>query len=126
MKKNQSIIDIAKQKLNSRQPDFKGTEYEFLHDTPSMAMLPQPISCCLISSKILISSKKKFPENSPLALRLSGERGVRLEEGEEFFTVKKIVSSEINFLIAANIYKLKAWAFWAMVVNNILFSFLLR
>ncbi len=30
---NPVFIEIAKQKLNTRQPDFMGTEYEFLHDT---------------------------------------------------------------------------------------------
>ncbi len=30
---NPEFIEIAKQKLNTRQPDFMGTEYEFLHDT---------------------------------------------------------------------------------------------
>jgi modification methylase len=30
---NPEFIEIARQKLNTRQPDFMGTEYEFLHDT---------------------------------------------------------------------------------------------
>ncbi len=29
---NPEFIEIAKQKLNTRQPDFMGTEYEFPHD----------------------------------------------------------------------------------------------
>ena len=30
---NPEFIEIARQKLNTRQSDFMGTEYEFLHDT---------------------------------------------------------------------------------------------
>jgi len=40
---NPEFIEIAKQKLNTGQPDFMGTEYEFLHDTVKEILSPEKV-----------------------------------------------------------------------------------
>ncbi len=67
---NPEFIEIAKQKLNTRQPDFMGTEYEFLHDTVKgdvVAAIEQLPYQFKDPHKL---DKKPIPENSPLAPKL--------------------------------------------------------
>jgi len=88
---NPEFIEIAKQKLNTRQPDFMGTEYEFLHDTvkgdvaAAIEQLPYQFKD---PHKL---DKKTDPRKLTFGSRIEKES----EAGrEEFFTVKEILGPE--------------------------------
>ncbi len=88
---NLEFIEIAKQKLNTRQPDFMGTEYEFLHDTlngdvaAAIEQLPYQFKD---PHKL---DKKTDPRKLTFGSRIEKESEA---EREEFFTVKEILSPE--------------------------------
>ena len=88
---NPEFIEIAKQKLNTKQPDFMGTEYEFLHDTingdvaAAIEQLPYQFKD---PHKL---DKKTDPRQLTFGSRIEKESEA---EREEFFTVKEILSPE--------------------------------
>ena len=88
---NPEFIEIARQKLNTKQPDFMGTEYEFLNDTvkgdfsAAIEHLPYQFRD---SHKL---DKKTDPRKLTFCSRIEKESPA---EREEFFTVKEILSPE--------------------------------
>ncbi len=88
---NPEFIELAKQKLNTKQPYFMGTEYEFLHDTvngdfaAAIEQLPYQFKD---PHKL---DKKTDPRRLTFGSRIEKESEAAREE---FFTVKEILSPE--------------------------------
>ncbi len=98
---NIAFIEIAKQKLNTRQRDFMGTEYDFMHDT-----LKGDIAAAMEQlSYQFKDSQKTDPRKLTFGSRIEKESEA---EREEFFTVKEILSPRnldklsIFFLISSS------------------------
>ena len=85
------FIEIAKQKLNTRQPDFMGTEHEFLHDTVKgdVAAAIKKLPWQFKDPHRL--DKKTDPRKLTFGSRIEKECEA---EREEFFTVKEILCPE--------------------------------
>jgi len=88
---NPEFIEIARQKLNTNQSDFAGTEYEFLHDTVNgdfSASIEQLSYRFKDPHKL---DKKTDPRKLTFGSRIDKESKT---EREEFFTVKEIIGPE--------------------------------
>ena len=88
---NPEFIGIARQKLNTRQPDFMGTEYEFLYDTVKgyfAAAIEQLPYLFKDPHKL---DKKTDPRKLTFGSRIEKESEA---QREEYFTVKEVLSPE--------------------------------
>ena len=88
---NPEFIEIARQKLNTNQSDFAGTEYEFLYDTVNgdFGASIEQLSYRFKDPHKL--DKKTDPRKLTFGSRIDKESKT---EREEFFTVKEIIGPE--------------------------------
>ena len=88
---NPEFIGIARQKLNTRQPDFMGTEYEFLYDT-----VKGDFAAAIEQLPYLFKDPHKLDKKTDPRKLTFGSRIEKESEAqrEEYFTVKEVLSPE--------------------------------
>jgi len=88
---NPEFIEIAKQKLNIRQADLVGTEYEFLKDgiNSNLEKKSETLPYIFIDTHKL--DKKIDPKKLQFGSKIDKNSGAR----EEYYSVKEIISPEL-------------------------------
>ena len=89
---NEDFIPLIKDKLNISQPDFEGTDYEFINQETEISDFEDEINCLPYIFRDPHKLNKKIdPKKMKFGSRIdNGEKQVR----EEFYTLKAVISSE--------------------------------
>jgi site-specific DNA-methyltransferase (adenine-specific) len=88
---NHSFMPIIKQKLNARQGDLSGTEYEFLTDTTTLNFQEEIEKLPYIFKDPHRLDKKIDPKDLQFGSRIDQNSAER----EEYFSIKEVVSPEL-------------------------------
>jgi len=88
---NPEFIEITKQKLNVKQCDLSGTEYEFLRDRVKSDLNQKIATLPYIFIDAHKLDKKIDPKKLQFGSRIDKDSGER----EEYFSVKEIISPEL-------------------------------